>query len=336
MTQMPYLPPDVRLVDDRRTVLLVMGIILIVLGIFCGCMTAITPLALLAPRAPGVSAPRLRDLLSGWMIYALATVGFIWTGIGSIQRRRWVRPVVLVFSWLWLVMGIFALIAFSSMFGDFQNAFPTPSTTTPTPPPALPALFFAAMIAFVAILYIVVPIIFILCYKSPAVQATLEFYDPNPRWTDARPIPALIFCAILAIGALWSLFGLAPGIFLFFGLLLTGPIARLALLAAAFLFVLSTWWSYHLRPSGWKLGLTLTLLLSTSAIITLLHVPLMEIYRAAGTPPDQMETISRMHMLKSGLIATYAALGLILTVTYALYVRRYFLPSPNPQTIPSP
>src|SRR5688500_10663539 len=46
-------PPDPLGPRNRRTVLLVWGIVLIILGAACACLGAFTPLALLAPRAAG-------------------------------------------------------------------------------------------------------------------------------------------------------------------------------------------------------------------------------------------------------------------------------------------
>ena len=305
-----------------------MGIILILLGIMCGCMTALMPMAMLAPHRTARTAPRVRDFVGGLMVYGFIAVLFIWSGIGSIQRRRWVRPVVLVFSWMWLIVGVVTMIAISFTIGDMQHAIAAQATTAPAMP-QLPGLIYAFMIFFMLMCYVVLPGILILCYKGVAVQATLEFYDPNPRWTDGRPIPALAFSAILAMGVLGILFALVSGIFPLFGLLLTGGLARLCLLVAAVLYALAARWSYLLRLAGWKLGLGLILLLGCSGIVTFLHIPLMEIYRAMGTPPDQLDMISKMHALTSGWMVSWLATATALAVGYAIYVRRYFHTGPG-------
>jgi hypothetical protein len=191
--------------------------------------------------------------------------------------------------------------------------------------------FYIGMLGFMFAVYILLPSVLILCYYPASVQATLEFYDATPRWTDACPIPVLGLCAILGLGALWMLVALAQGIYLLFGFVVIGIAARVALVITAALFALAAWCTYRLRPAGWTLAVVMISVLAISGAITLLRVPLMEIYRLAGTPPAQLELLSRMRMLRSGWMALWVAASAGITIGYAFWVKRYFTP-PNDQT----
>jgi hypothetical protein len=330
MTELPYLPPGVRGFNDRRTTLLVMGILLIFLGVICGCMTLALPVALIAPPPPGTPRPRIQDLIGGLFIYLFIAIAFISLGIGSIKARRWVRPIVLVFSWIWLVIGVITFIAMCFTMKDFGRQLAA-SPGMPANSTGFQVGFYIGMLGFMFAVYILLPSVLILCYYPASVQATLEFYDATPRWTDACPIPVLGLCAILGLGALWMLVALAQGIYLLFGFVVIGIAARVALVITAALFALAAWCTYRLRPAGWTLAVVMISVLAISGAITLLRVPLMEIYRLAGTPPAQLELLSRMRMLRSGWMALWVAASAGITIGYAFWVKRYFTP-PNDQT----
>ena len=333
MSELPYLSPDVRGFNDRRTTLLVMGILLIILGVICGCITLALPLSVLAPTPPGVTPPRVQDLIGGLAIYLFVTVAFISLGIGSIKARRWVRPIVLVFSWIWLVFGTVTFIAMCFTMKDVGRQFAaTPGMSANSP--GFQAGFYGVMITFMLATYILLPGVLIICYRGASVQATLEFYDPTPRWTDACPIPVLGLSAILALGAVWMLVAQAQGIFLLFGFVIAGLAARVVLLITAALFALAARWTYHLRQAGWTLAVAMIIVPAISAIITLLRVPLLEIYRMAGTPPAQLQILSQMRMLRSGWMALWVALSAGMTLGYAFWIRHPFTQKDNIGTAP--
>src|SRR5689334_10457480 len=283
MSELPYLPPDVRGFNDRRTTLLVMGILLIFLGVICGCMTLALPLAMIAPPPPGAAHPRAQDLIGGLFIYAFLTIGLVWTGIGSIKMRRWVRPIVLVFAWIWLIIGAVTFIAMVFVMKDMGRRIAA-QPGMPANSSGFQAAFYGGMLTFMFGLYILLPGVLILCYRPTSVQATLEFYDVTARWTDGCPIPVLGLSILLAITGMWMLVMLAQGIFLLFGLVIVGLAARVLLVIIAALFGLAAWWTYRMRPAGWTLAVVMFVVLSISGVITLLRVPLMYIYRLAGTP----------------------------------------------------
>ena len=92
--------------EDRRTGLMVFGIIVIVLGCLIALMLPLMLVGqLMAGHVPGAAPLPLRLMLPAVFMYLGLAVLFIWLGIGSVLCRRWARALLLVFAWLWLLGG---------------------------------------------------------------------------------------------------------------------------------------------------------------------------------------------------------------------------------------
>jgi len=49
-----------------------------------------------------------------------------------------------------------------------------------------------------ALVYLLVPLLLATCYQGKHVRATVNWLDPQPRWTDRCPLP------VLALGGPWA------------------------------------------------------------------------------------------------------------------------------------
>ena len=84
---------------DRSTRLVLFGALSVAIGGICGLFgllyffLALTSGRLLGAQTLPVDA---RSYVMGAMIYFLLGGAFVWVGIGSIRKRRWVRPLMLV------------------------------------------------------------------------------------------------------------------------------------------------------------------------------------------------------------------------------------------------
>src|SRR3954469_14182605 len=103
MTEISYRSSTLVPQPDRRTRLLVMGILLLGMGGLCALMLLFMAVAIVMTRRAGIPGASGRQMIPGMVIYLSIAVIFIWMGIGSIVRKRWVRPVVLAISWTWLI-----------------------------------------------------------------------------------------------------------------------------------------------------------------------------------------------------------------------------------------
>lgn len=95
---------------DRSTGLIIFGILTILLGALAGLMVLLMLLGqAMTPRTEN-GQPPFSQILFVVALYGALAIALIWLGIGSIMARRWARALLLIFSWSWLIMGIFVLI----------------------------------------------------------------------------------------------------------------------------------------------------------------------------------------------------------------------------------
>src|ERR1035438_2743222 len=92
---------------DRSTGLIIFGILTLLLGCLVGLFVPLMLFGqMMAAKAPNAPPVNHAAMLPGIAIYGLLAVTLVWLGIGSIKKRRWVRALLLIFSWSWLIMGI--------------------------------------------------------------------------------------------------------------------------------------------------------------------------------------------------------------------------------------
>src|SRR4051812_14402123 len=217
MSQLSYMTPGVVGFKDRRTRLLVMGILILIAGIMCLLMALLMPIMLFLPRpaTPNAPAPEAIDIVPGMLLYIALAGLAIALAVGMMRVRRWVRPVILCACTIWLIVGVGAM---ALMFVALPRMLALMKTAAGTGGPAIPRGVAISIVAatgfFMFLLYVVVPILLMLAVRSRDVQATLEFFDPEPRWTDGVPLLVLGLSMGCMLGALGSLFAMPRGLFL--------------------------------------------------------------------------------------------------------------------------
>ena len=93
---------------DRSTGLIIFGILTLLLGCLAGLFMLLMLFGqMMAAKAPDAPPVNHAAMLPGMAVYGLLAVALVWLGIGSIMARRWARALLLIFSWSWLIMGIF-------------------------------------------------------------------------------------------------------------------------------------------------------------------------------------------------------------------------------------
>jgi hypothetical protein len=332
MTALPYLTPGVRSFKDRSTMLTAVGICLIVGGCLAGCGTIAMPLALVLPRprtptgaAPG---PNWTQMVPGLVMYALAAILLITLGVGSLRKRRWVRPIILVVAWIGLIIGVMSAVFLGVMFPDMvrnmRATMPAATAAAPGPPVQMMITIMVVVAGFIGLLYIIIPALLIFLFKSPDVQATCEFYDPVPRWTDFVPLSVLGLCGLLLLMALSPLMMLPQGLMPLFGTFIFGAPARVGLLLTTIVCLLSAVWVYRLRMIGWWLALAIFALAPLSGVITFLRADPAEAYRRSGLSEEQIKMLGGMIRMMGPLGAAWGLVFGIGAIIYAIRIRKYF------------
>jgi hypothetical protein len=333
-TTIPYITPPAKDFRDRSATLLVIGILMILTGCGAGCFAVMTPLSLLVPRPPNMPGPRPIDMIVGALIYALFAAAFLYVGIGSVRKRRWVQPIVLICGWMWMAIGLVAAIFWMVMLPDMGKAMTTamansvpPGTAAPVLPPAMLRAMLAGITILTIAIYLIIPALLVWFYSGLDMRKTLHFHDAQPRWTDrcpTRPLGLAMGFFFVGVGILMME---AQGILPLFGTYLVGPLARTGILLLALAYFAVAWLTYRLRPAGWWIGVMLILLAFISAAVTLTRVDLFEMYRAAGMPPQQLEMMRQMRVIRTPMfIVSWTGAMTVAALVYAWVVRGYFMP----------
>lgn len=317
---------------DRRTGLIVFGILEILLGIFCALAVPLMILGVVISARTGQTAPpppTFATISPGIAVYTLAAVWCVWMGIGSILARRWARALWLIVSWAWLAAGIGGLIAvlvfMPGLFDQMQAG-----AGQPMPPQAF-IVVKAITVGFLALFYIVLPGALVLFYGSRHVKATCAWRDPKPRWTDRCPLPVL---AISLLSGFWAACGFFAGFYgwatPFFGTILTGGAGAAATLLVMLIMGYTAWAAYRLRIEAWWLAVGLVAAWGVSAVTTFSRVDLMEFYERMSFPPDQMELLRQSPVMETQSVIALSALWVAAALIYLAFTKKYFAPPPPP------
>lgn len=298
---------------DRRTGLLIFGILHILLGALCVIlMLGVAAASEIQTRRGGPPVPMLAQTL---LVYAVFTFYFVTIGIGSIRARRWARAVALAVSSIWAILGV----------GSIASLFFTIPRMLVLIPPSRTTAVVTIMVSTSVILYFLVPMAFVLFYRSPHVRATCEARDPKPRWTDRAPVPVLAVSIILAFTAIVLVATLAHPAVPLPGTILTGASAMVVILGIAGLFAFLSVQFFRLKRSAWW---TLVLLQVAAAIVWTLTLRTFDVnawYQATGVPVTPQVQV--MHLERLFHSAAFQAVTIAVWIAYLallVWMRRYF------------
>ena len=319
-------PSDVPLAPhfkDRRTGLILFGILEIVLGILAALMIPVMLLGQAMAAQTNQVPMSFRQLIPAVLSYVLISAALISVGIGSCRSRRWGRALSLVIAWSWLAFGIITMVIMAAWLPSILKTSQTQGQQVPEA--ALLVGMIVALI-FMSILFIVVPAVLVIFYRSPHVKATCEARDPSPSWTEACPLPVLgltLWLGLAAVGSLampLSTHGVLP----VFGKVLSGPGGILCCVLLGFVWGYCAWAVYRLRAAGWWIVLISLCIISVSAWITFSRIDLMELYRLMGYSERQIDNIKQFSFLQGNRMAYLSMAGVIPMLGFLLLVKRYF------------
>lgn len=316
----PPVPPAYK---NRRTGLVVFGIFAIIIGAICALFVPLMIVGqILTARKVGAEVDPSAAVISAG-VYALMAVVMIWLGVGSILARRWARALLLCLGWLGLITGLIAMPAVLVVLNSIGDTLQAQGQAVTAGQLLIVKVI---MIATTFVIYIVIPGIAVLFYRSPHVKHTVEVRDPVERWTDRCPLPVLALVLLKGFGAL-SLLLMIPlygRAFPLAGQVVTGGVARLLWLIVFAFMAYATWGFYRLDRQAWRVYLIGAVVLWVSSIATFLRIGVMEYYREAGMPQHQLDLMASNPLLTSSSLLGISIAGAALYFGYLFYVRRFF------------
>jgi hypothetical protein len=171
--QNPELPPVETSIlpdhKDRSTGLLVFGILTILLGCMTGMLVLLMLVGQAAARSTAAAATPISALLPAMFIYGVLAVALIWLGIGSIKARRWARALLLIFSWSWLIMGVFAVLGVALFLPKIlENTRAAAPPGQPEMPAAAIGIIMVITCLMLGVFFIAVPVVWIFFLQESA------------------------------------------------------------------------------------------------------------------------------------------------------------------------
>lgn len=318
MTEAVPSPPEPPAYRDRSTRLIVSGVFLCLLGCCAFLMALLTLASALLfqrhPKVQGASQLGLGQAVYGSLFYCGVGAVLLALGVGSIRRRRWARPLVLILAWGWLVWGLLVGLVVTAVL---------PAATEGLPPdPTARAVFYGCFGTIMGLLGIVVPLLLVGLYRGADVRATFVAHDPRERWTDRIPTPLLGLCFWLGVGVASSLLSTLNPLLLIGSKIVTGPAAAAVYVAtAAIMAAVAAGLARRSRLAWWG-GIALFAVWGVWSAVTLPRL-------------DYDEVVQRMNGMQSSDVPDMSFLfhdprfiGAMLTVWlatigYFVYVRRY-------------
>jgi hypothetical protein len=309
---------------DRSAALIAFGVVEILIGVFVGLMVPLMVVAVVASRALGPSAPALdlKTALPSMVIYGAVAVLFIALGIGSIRARRWARALMLSLSWLWLITGLMSMVLLWAMmlpnWGDIAASSGLPEAT------ATVVLWSTSL--FLGFVYVLLPLAFVLFYRSDNVVDTCRARDPNPSWFDDTPPQVVSLVAVYALGLL-SLLVMPAYNFMFplFGTIVTGWGGFIAWMFVAALLIFLVVATIRHEAPAWGAAMAASVVAAASSTVTAAMVPYADWIDAIGLPAEQREMVfafgspSALTMVVVSMVVWASWIG------YLVYVRQWFI-----------
>lgn len=260
----------------------------------------------------------LRASVMGFAVHGMLGAAFVWLGIGSIRRRRWVAPMMLVLAWSWLLGG---LIVLPLVPGTVDAALAT-ATGGAEPAPIARLLSLVFVLGAAAVGGVLLPAAFVWVYRDPDLLLTCRREDPAPAWTEACPTPILGLSVGLGALAALTLPMLLRPVVPWFGTLVVGWRGALLLAAGAAACAWLSRETFRGTAAGWWGSAVLLLGSGVSAVVTLARVDAAELYRRLGYPREQVDLLQ--HVAGGSLPAWLTAAVTAITAVYLLGIRKYF------------
>jgi hypothetical protein len=311
--------------------LLVLGIIEIAGGALAALAVPIVLLSGVLMRQGAGAAPPLRSLTVTCLTYALLAAVLIALGIGATQARRWAWALNFILSWIWLITGVLLTILLvvmlpSGVLAALRNAAAQNPGAAPVPA-GLMAVIITFMVVIASVFLIILPLVFLLFYRSRNVEQTCKHRDPVKRWTDRCPLPVLALALLAATSALYYLVvGLSTPLFPFFGRYLTGLPGAAAFLVFAVFDAYVALAFYRLKVAGWWVAVIFMVFRLASSALTIGRGNLLVAYAKMGWSHEQLEALSLNPMFRGNAILWWSLTFMVIYLGFLLWVKRYFRP----------
>ena len=305
---------------DRTVGLVVFGTLEILLGIFCFALAMLLLIVVSANGLHGIK-PIHYWMLMGLLFYL--TGWFIVMGMGSIKARRWARALLLVGAWVSIFFGTLVLALVLYILPEVYNLLADSGLLPPLA--ALGILYFSILVLI--LLQIVFPLVSIVFYGLKGVEATCERCNPEPCWTDRRPLPLLAMSFISALGCLSIVVGFTTNHVVFlFGHVVNGIPGALVLAVISVASGYVGWGAYTRKMHAWWGAYVLVVSTSASMMLTFSEMEMDTFYARIGYTAEQIAQLQEFSPFNPALFTLLSCAWGIMACAYLVWVRDCFRP----------
>ena len=231
---------------------------------------------------------------------------------------------MLSLSWIWLLTGICSVVIGILMVPAIFRVLGADSDF----PPELTVVVIAVTFCVIGLLYVLLPGLYVLFYRSPHVAATCRARHPDPQWFDVCPRRVLTLTVVWFLAAISVLLMPAYDFFFpIFGAVLTGAAGAVMWALVLGLCVALTVGSLRRSPWAWWTGMGLTIFAALSSVLTVLRHDLSEIMVLMDLPADQISMVAASGIPEGWPMALVTAFVWGSFVVYLTALRRFFLPA---------
>ena len=307
--------------NDRSGRLILFGVLSVGVGLLCAGLgllqLAVVFLGDLLPGATGMQANG-SALFMGMTLYGLIGAVFVWLGVGSALKRRWVPPLMLTLAWTWLTGGALSALFTPRLMDSLALAAPDPQSA---------GMFEVAKLFMLVVVVgfgVLLPGLFVWVYRDRDLLRTCQAHDPGSAWTERCPTAVLGLSVGLGACALMVLPMLARPALPFFTVVLSGWPAAVALLVGALACAYLARSTYRLEMSGWWGTVLLLSFLGLATGVAFAVLDPGELYRALGYPEFQAEALAASGMTGGPLATLVAAAFTVASLVYMVRIRKHF------------
>jgi hypothetical protein len=301
---------------DRRLILALIGLPLLLLGVFCAFLGPVELYVYYLFSEGGrfyypgfgfgsFMFGNIAVQIAGY--YIIAAV-FIPLGFAHLRLRRWARIIALVLLRFWLVLGVPLILVFIFMLFSIKELTP---------------LVAGLVLFFLALSYPLAPWVLLRFYQSEDVQLTFENRDENVYGIEKIPLP------ILVLGALYVLYWLGlhvpiffNGVLPFFSAWLTGLTGITGLAVLIVVLAGLTWGVLTRKSWAWWTSLIYFGLLIVSVVWTLAVTSFQEMLVQMNFPDFEMEIFQGMPF-QGWYFAVFFGIPLVVTWVVIFRTKRY-------------
>jgi hypothetical protein len=183
---------------------------------------------------------------------------------------------------------------------------------------------------FVGLIYVLLPLCFVLFYRSEHVAATCRARDPGPSWVDDRPQGLINLVVVYGLVAVTVLMMPAYDFFFpLFGLVLSGAPGAVAWAGVLVLFLWLVKSTMRTEEIAWRVSMVASVLGALSSIVTSVLVPYDRLLQSMGLPEAQRELVRSVWDPGPAAVAVVTGACWLTWIVYVVSVRRYFSNGPE-------